>query len=307
MRYVKMLITVVFVVAALNAFVAYAATSGRDPRPRPDGIKCQSVPGGVENMEEVQDADAGPTYYNSVKGHVAFISSTLAITSPFNLALWDADGEPTTAITFTHQGRTVDAFAFNTGDNEWSDWVTVTQEVDAIQVLAPLTHRSTSLCFRPGERAPVADLALVGEVIGTPTNIPGDDEPIAPATAYTMTVPSGATVRMVYVIVNTGAVTATGVQIGLSHLGTNDETYPASAHNVYIGTLAPGERYEFKTDVIAVTGVNAYDAEIILAEPGDVDSTPNNRNPYEDDFTALAFIGEGSQVRQVLFLPLVAK
>ncbi len=313
-----LLLVLVFLwLSAQTALADGDAISGRVPKPRPDGQECKSVPNGLQYMEEVLTEGVGVTYYNSIPGHKDFISNTLEIESPFNLSLWDADGEPATTITFTNESQIVSVHQFVTGNNTWSEWITVTNQVDAIQVLAPETTPSTSLCFVPGEpseeQPPVemVDLSVTGYVMGAPTALDDVEEPIAPASLYTPTVTAGSIVYLYIEIHNTGAVTATNVQMSFSSLSTTNAPYAAAVNNIFVEDLAPGQVFYIETQSIAKSGLNTEWGEIILMDGVDVDSTPHNQDPNEDDYIELRFIGIEDEPQQIvtytLYLPTIAK
>jgi hypothetical protein len=134
---------VVLLLGALHSLVSADSNEveGRSPKVRPDGVSCQQVSGGIADYEEVINV-AGVTYYGGWP-----VTATLSISAPFRLAFWDADGSPKTVATLYDRGAVVGVYDFKTDDNKWSDWVTITQQVDTISVQTPDDHKSTSLCF----------------------------------------------------------------------------------------------------------------------------------------------------------------
>ena len=111
-------------------------------------------------------------------------------------------------------------------------------------------------------------------------------------TAVPTAVTVGQPVTFNLVLSNTGATTATGIQVrdqlptGVSYLSSNASsgTFNSTTSIWSVNSLAPGA----STTLTVVGLVNAYgpltgNAEIIAAGQTDIDSTPNNNNPNEDD------------------------
>lgn len=142
-KYCYSLLVVVLLSGALYAIMRADSNEieGRLPKVRPDGVICQPVDDGIADYEEVNN-EAGITYYGGWP-----VTATLPISAPFRLSFWDADGAPKTVATLYDRGSVVSTHDFLTGDNKWSDWVTVTARVDTIHIQTPDDHKSTSLCL----------------------------------------------------------------------------------------------------------------------------------------------------------------
>jgi hypothetical protein len=140
--------------------------------------KCADV-GTISGMVKEQ-GPAGTTYFANREGST--IQSPLSIAAPFMIAMYDADGAPSTDVSLLNHGAEVWAHSFKTGNDEWSATFTVTASVDAIALTLPRDHASTHLCLIAAPKPTETPTATA-----TPTNVqtstPTPQTPVATATA----------------------------------------------------------------------------------------------------------------------------
>jgi len=134
----------ILVYCCISVFNVSAATSGGDPPLRADGRLCLQVSGGIEDMHE-KSGPAGITYAADQPNQT--IHSPFIVSPPFEIALYDADGRPSTDVIFKSGNTMVWAHQFKTGNNEWSETLAVTGTVDTLEVTLPTDHASTHVCI----------------------------------------------------------------------------------------------------------------------------------------------------------------
>lgn len=161
--------TVLLFVTILISTVAttqiHAATNYVVPL-RTDGQTCADI-GDVSGLYR-ETGPAGTTYFANGEGET--IQSPLNVEAPFAIAMYDADGSPTTALVLMNSGAAIWHHGFKTKNNSWSKTFTITVPVDAFTLTLPDAHASTHLCLIQPPSS---------EATTTPTNTPTAATPVA--------------------------------------------------------------------------------------------------------------------------------
>ncbi len=188
-----------------SVFNVNAATNGGDPTQRDDGRLCLQVPGDIRNMRE-ETGPAGITYYAARPNQT--IQAPFTVPPPFEIAMYDADGVPNTAVSFKNGSNIVWEHRFKTSDNQWSETLSVTMTVDTFEVILPTDHASTHVCILQSQ-----------EQTPTPTQTATSTETVTPTATSTETdmptpTPTSTTTNTPVLPMMTATPTATGTPAG---------------------------------------------------------------------------------------------
>lgn len=229
-RYVIVSSLTLFIYCFTSIFNVNAATNGGDPTQRSDGRLCVQVSGGIQNMRE-ETGPAGITYYAAYPNQT--IQAPFTVSPPFEIAMYDADGVPNTAVSFKNGGSIVWEHEFKTSNNQWSETLPVTMTVNTFEVILPTDHASTHVCIlQSQEQTPTPAQTATSTETVTPTATNTPMLPTMTATATDTQEPSTATptatntpVPLVLatntpMATNTSTPTATGTPAGQAVIST---------------------------------------------------------------------------------------
>lgn len=125
--------------------LARAEEYGKHPTPRADGIPCQEIQlAGMENISTT----VGTTEYTDYS-----IDSAVAFNEPPLYALFDADGEPNTVITWYVGASIAMTHTIHTANKEWSPIYPAPRNATSVHIEVPTGKgKSTSFCLLSGNR-----------------------------------------------------------------------------------------------------------------------------------------------------------
>lgn len=149
------------------------ASSNSIVAPRSDVRECVDV-GTITGMVK-ERGSVGVTYFSNAEG--ATIESPLSIEPPFAIAMYDADGQPSTDVQLFSNGVSIWSHSFKTDNDKWSDAYTVTVAIDAIVLTLPGDHASTHLCLLPSTTQPEATVTPTSNIQSPLATV----TPLAPA------------------------------------------------------------------------------------------------------------------------------
>ena len=147
---------IAFVLSICLFTIMHAEDLGKHPTPRPDGVLCQGIDlAGMENITTT----VGTTEYSDYS-----ITSTIAFNEPALYTLFDADGKPSTIVTFFVGATAVMTHEIATGNKEWSPIYPAPRNATSIHIEVPTGKgRSTSFCLLSGNRKGTTTVATAIE------------------------------------------------------------------------------------------------------------------------------------------------
>lgn len=132
------------------------------PDPLPNHRLCQALKGGIPGMVTDYSRSSGTTYYTTTNKVNFVLNAKIKIKAPFAIGFYDADGKPNTRVTLNGS----ETLTFTSTNNTWSQFYTVTIDVNNLAIYFPNDNQSTHACL----------IGLAGSSAIEPTETPTDQQ-----------------------------------------------------------------------------------------------------------------------------------